>query len=172
MGLIKKIAIFIILSSLGCATFTAPIYLTSSFDYLEAQRYLQSGGNKITGSALIRQQGGGVVTCAGSEVQMIPVTPYATERMMKIYGSDQKGYVSYYRLTGLKFEPDYPEYQNAKRKVIGDAQGMFEFENVADGEYYIITQITWTVGYSVQGGAIMQRVKVENGETKKIVLSP
>lgn len=148
----------------GCAT---TVHLTTPFDAAKAQEALQAGTNKIAGSALIRQQGGGIVTCAGNEVSLIPVTPYATERMQHLYGSDQRGFST----RAIKFEPDNPEYFAAQKNVACDSLGLFEFDGVADGEYYVVTAIVWVIGYSPQGGRLMQRVSLSSGETKKVVLS-
>ncbi len=89
--------------------------------------------------------------------------------MLNIYASDQKGYS---HSGAPKFVPDLPEYTAATRKVLGDAQGNFVFDEVADGDFYVITMITWVVGYRQQGGTLMQSVKVEGGETARVVLSP
>lgn len=153
----------------GCTVPLELFKLESSFDEKAAMSQLEAGTNTVTGSAVIRQQGGGVVSCAGSEVYLIPVTPYATERMHVVYGSDQRGYRS---VGNFGFEPDLVEYHRAMRSVIGDAQGMFEFDRVKDGEYYVVTTIRWVVGYRSQGGALMQRVRIGGGETKRVVLSP
>lgn len=164
------LCLLLVASGAGCASMlTTTVPLKSSFDATAAMQMLAVGTNTIEGSALIRQQGGGVVTCAGEEVTLVPVTEYATERMMAIYGSDQRGY----RGSGLlKFTPDDPAYYSASRTVLGDAQGNFLFDKVADGDFFVTTTVTWTAGYARQGGVLMQRVKVTGGETKRIVLSP
>lgn len=158
----------------GCATVqpATTIQLRSSFDAVQAQKMLEPGRNKINGSALMRQKGGGIVHCGGNEVMLIPVTEYATERMGHIYGSNQNGFLPVARFKRkAKFEPDLPEYITATRKVTCDAQGMFEFDSVKDGKYYITTHIIWDIDYAYQGGLLMQRVDVSGGETKKVVLS-
>lgn len=145
--------------------------ITSPFDLAKASAIHALGNNKISGSALIRQQGGGVVTCAGNEVRLIPVTPYTTERMRLLYGSDERGYRSIWQGSPV-FQPDPPDYYTAQRVTTGDPQGMFEFESVPDGAYYLMTTVTWSAGSYPQGGALMQKVLVSGGEEKKIVLSP
>ena len=101
---------------------------------------------------------------------MIPVTPYATERVRHIYGSDQRGFRPASMPLGA-FVPDYSGYLKARRTVVGDAQGMFEFASVGDGDYYLACTITWAAG-GLQGGSLMQRVHVAGGETKKVTLAP
>jgi hypothetical protein len=167
LALISLVALLVC----GCAPVRPTIHLNSQFDAQEAQRLLARGSNTITGSALIRQQGGGIVTCAGNEVFLIPVTTYATERMQHIYNSDQEGFSPVLK-GAVMFEPEYPDYWSSTRKVTADAQGYFEFTDVADGEFYVVTAITWKAGSVPQGGALMQRVTLSGGEAKKIVLSP
>jgi len=132
---------------------------------------LAPGNNRISGSALIRQQGGGVVTCAGNEVRLIPVTAYTAERMRLLYGSEEKGFRSIWQGTPV-FQPDPPDYYTTQRTTVGDPQGMFEFDSVGDGDYYVMTTVIWSAGSNPQGGALMQKVSVSSGEERKIVLSP
>jgi hypothetical protein len=143
--------------------------LNSYFDANQAAFINKTGKNTITGSALIRQQGGGTVTCAGVPVILIPVTAYSSERMTAIYGNTNKGA----RFRGnIKFEPESAEYQSYMKNTLCNAQGFFTFKNLADGEYFVTTKITWTISDMPQGGVLMQRVTVKNGETADIVLAP
>ncbi len=150
----------------ACALPVAKI--NAPFDVKQASIINKEGKNTIAGSALMRQQGGGTVTCAGNEVTLTPATAYATERIMYIYKNTNKG-VAY---SGYKFEPDEPEYLTYTKNTQCGAQGNFIFKNIADGEYFVTTKIQWTVGYNVQGGALMRKVSVKGGETADIVLAP
>lgn len=169
----------LLLGLMGCVPAPKIIMLKSQFDLEQHTRLLQPGTNKITGSALIRQQGGGVVSCAGLAVSLIPATEYATERVIHLYGSNQKGFRSTTDAlppTGspIKFEPDDPDYTKSRPSVICDALGMFEFDDIADGAFYVVTSIVWSAGQygNQQGGSLMQHVVLAGGETKRIVLSP
>ncbi|WP_146180674.1 hypothetical protein [Pseudomonas sp. HMWF032] len=152
----------------GCAI-AKPVNLTSSFNAQEARELTRPGVNIVSGSALIRQNGGGVVTCAGLQVLLIPKTAYAAERMRVIYGNTERGYNSVYRQ--VAFNPEIPEYQSINRSTLCDAQGHFSFDDVADGSFFVVSQIVWNVG-GPQGGAVMQAVTVRGGESKQLVLSP
>lgn len=147
------------------------INIGSMFDRYKAMKLLEDGSNTIKGSALIRQRGGGVVTCAGNSVFLIPETPYARERMTVLYGNTVRGYrdSSYRRIS---FKPDIPEYHELWKTTVCDVQGYFKFENVADGNFFVVTSIVWEVDYSNQGGHLMYYVSVSGGETKEIVLTP
>ena len=148
-----------------------PIQLSSQFDSVAAKKLLVDGTNTIQGNAIVRPQGGGVVTCAGSKVSLVPVTDYATERMRHIYKSDQRGYYSP-PLPNFLCEPNTPEYHTQQKTQVCDAQGNFAFENVADGEFYLTATVVWMVEYKWNGGYLMQRVKLSGGENRKIVLTP
>lgn len=152
----------------GCAP--RVVNLSSSFDVGQAGRMTQKGVNIITGSALIRQQGGGVVTCAGLPVSLIPSTAYADERIRVLYGNNLRGYSSVNQ--AVRFQPDPSTFYQLTKDTVCDAQGNFQFLNVADGTFYVVSRITWMVGYSAQGGSIMHQVTVQGGDAKQVVLSP
>lgn len=160
----------------ACAT-TRPVELRTSFDAAQAQSMLQRGTNIIRGSALIRQAGGGVVTCAGMEVNLVPATDYASERMFIFYRSHLQGYLPAGAPNWIT-PPSVPattdsRYEQLMRKTVCDAQGGFQFEDVADGAYYVTTQVLWRVGYNVQGGALMKRVDLTGrSPVESIVLTP
>lgn len=157
----------------GCVT-TKKVTLASHFDPLLAKRMIEKGENSVRGSALIRQRGGGVVTCAGREVLLIPATDYARERMRAIYGSDIKGYNSVgFGSKRVEFDSTHPEFFQLTKKTIGDAQGFFLFSDIKDGSYFVVTSIVWQVSdYFYEGGSLMQYVNVAGGVTKNIVLAP
>jgi len=146
-----------------------PIKIITPFDFEQTSKLLTKGKNAVKGSALLRQQGGGVVTCAGQEVQLIPVTGYSNERISVIYGSYEGGYNPITRQ--VIFEEDNPLYTSLRLRTRCDAQGYFKFENVGDGQYFAVTGITWTIANNPQGGSIAQKIQLQGGEVKEIVLT-
>jgi hypothetical protein len=158
---------------IGCAAPTspfAPVFeISASFDAAHARRLLQEGSNSVKGNAFMRQRGGGVVTCAGQAVRLVPATQYARQRFFALYGSNESGSQRGQR---YRFNPDPPEYYANTREQKCDSQGNFLFERVADGEFFVATQITWQVGYSAEGGNLMQRVAVSGGKTVSIIMAP
>ena len=155
----------------GCVAQQRNVVLQNRFDKEEAEQAMKPGKNKIIGNAFVRQMGGGVVTCAGNEVGFVPVTKYSNERLLAIYGNTGEGFVDTYNARNVSFTPDEHDYHVLRKKTTCDAQGNFEFENIADGEYFVITSAVWYVGSNPQGGGLMKRVYVNGGETKKIVMS-
>lgn len=137
-----------------------------------------TGKNIVSGNALLKQQGGGIVTCAGNEVALFPKTNYSTEYLQDEFKNDYYSYGSFMGGKGYKESGSYliNPYSNDSKITICDAQGNFEFQNLADGTYYVITFITWRTvnrygNLSYQGGNLLQQVELKDGITKKIVLS-
>jgi hypothetical protein len=62
----------------GCAHnfVTQPSFDLPSFDAEDHRSFEGSGTATIKGQAFLRQKGGGVVTCAGSDVKLMPATNY------------------------------------------------------------------------------------------------
>lgn len=144
--------------------------ITSPFDAALATSLLGGGPNTLTGNAFMRQRGGGVVTCAGSVVTLLPSTPYTKDRMLALYGAPNQGVAL---LTGsASFDPDPPLYKQLIHSTKCDSQGNFAFPGEADGEFFVVVTVQWTVGYRVEGGHLMQAVHLAGGTHKRIVLSP
>lgn len=161
----------------GCVTNQRTHKLASTFDSKEASFIFASGKNEIKGSALVRQAGGGIVTCAGSKISLVPRTSYADERMAVLYGTTSDS-GSILGLINTTFDGDSTEYLNHMKESVCDAQGFFSFKNVADGTYYIIASIWWRLPNSnpfvnQQSGAnMMRRVEAKGGQVVEVVLSP
>ena len=155
----------------GCAAPPVQVDIDAPFDANEARRLTSPGVNAIKGSGLMRQVGGGTVTCAGRDVLLVPATAYAKRRFDAIYGPDaSRGYQPASRR--YVFSPEPPEYRALTHRTTCDAQGFFAFDKVADGDFYAVTLIVWQVGPNQQGGAMMRRVKVFGGEIANVVLAP
>ncbi|NDV53934.1 carboxypeptidase regulatory-like domain-containing protein [Salipiger sp. PrR003] len=153
----------------GCAG--RVIETTVPFDPNEVSFIDQRGAADIEGQAFFRQQGGGVVTCAGEQVTLIPAGKYATERMTQIYGSVSGGRISVFQ--GASQENLPPQYISMVRSSMCDAEGDFSFANVANGDYYVTTKVLWTVGnsYIPEGGALARRVSIRNGQDARVLLN-
>eukprot|EP01041_Mallomonas_annulata_P017243 gene17243-35624_t len=140
-----------------------PVQLGLSFDSAMASALLVDGVNMVKGSAFMRQRGGGVVTCAGADVYLVPATPYAKRRITYLYGTEGPS-GSNSRRADVRFEPEAPNYMTLVKRTKCDAQGSFAFDRVADGEFYVQTQVAWQVANRLQGGNLMHLVKVQGGQ--------
>lgn len=171
-----RIIITLALISLLASCANQQLYtIQSQFDEDEMLRLSQTGQNSIKGSALIRQNNGGVVTCAGSKTNLTPVMKYSTERINWIYKNSTKGFYRVVIMPTAVYTNENARYLELGRQTFCDAQGFFKFENIADGDYYLTTAILWNTGgnsITKEGGFLMLKVSVKDGETKDVVLSP
>jgi hypothetical protein len=169
MSFVKLSLLVIAFCITGCVQPQAPITVTlnSTFNEEEAKSLLKDGTNTIQGNAFMRQQGGGVVTCAGNEVFLTPDTDYSKERMVAIYGSSEIGLSQ----RPIQFIPDIKAYKDLVKKTQCNSQGNFKFEKVADGTFYVVTSVLWQVANSPQGGNLMKKVSVKNGEIQDIIIA-
>ena len=134
----------------------------------------ERGTNTIKGNAFLRQKGGGVVSCAGSEVLLIPKGAYSTERMERLFGiATVKGY----NPAGFgRRAPAAPEgFFSATRETTCDIDGKFEFKNLSAGSYFITTDVFWTASSYFsppQGGNLMVPVTFAgNDEVRNVVVT-
>ena len=148
--------------------------MVTTFDSAETLGLLNKAGqNVIKGSALIRQNRGSTVTCAGSTVRLFPATNYSKERIAALYGDQFGGFNKRGLFGKVQFSENPSAYLQATKKTTCDAQGYFTFDNVGDGEWYAMTTITWkTNDYIPEGGNLAKLITVKGGETVNIVLSP
>ena len=159
---------FCVLALSGCAGLPIPYTTVTSFNPDETTSLLADGKNTINGNAFMRQNGGGVVTCAGATVALIPATEYAAERITAIYGNSFEGISR----KNVIFKPEPIGYEKFRKTTTCDSLGNFQFESVADGEFFVITRVTWMVGnYNPQGALMMKSVKVTNKQTLKVVMA-
>jgi hypothetical protein len=144
---------------------------TVPFNPKEVSYINETGSNSLTGQAFRRQRGGGVVTCAGETVTLTPAGPYARERFSQIYGSVSGGSFSFIQHAGaVKGDP---RYHSMVKTTMCDAEGDFEFTNLADGDYYVAACVRWTVGDSItpQGGCSARLVRLRDGQAEKVLLN-
>jgi hypothetical protein len=128
---------------------------------LEAhQPYLEAGTNTVQGQAFLRQQGGGVVTCAGSEVLLLPATAYFRE----VFTDVRRG------LRPIINDPG-TIHDHVTRRTVCDVAGHFEVNHLPDGGWFVMTAVTWIVGGARQGGVLAQEFRVDHEETAHLVLA-
>ena len=152
----------------------ATVPMRTTFDPSEVAFFNETGTNSVKGSAFIRQQGGGVVSCAGNEVYLIPQGTYSTERMGIIYGKTSSAGFNLAGWRGRQMPvPPVDAYRSHQRETTCDIDGKFEFRNIAAGSYFVVTRVTWTISHSTQGGSLMAPITfADNNEVKSVVLSP
>jgi hypothetical protein len=165
------------LATLGaCAA--PPIQFSAPYNPSEAAFSRMPGQRMITGQAMLRQIGGGVVTCAGGTVELAPDTTYWRARVTAVYGNPERGYNPV--LGGRTITPNpLPEALAELRKATCNAQGNFVFKDVPPGSYFVLSSVTWqavTAGFAgpvlqVQGGHLAQHINVADRDVSDLVLT-
>jgi len=154
----------LVLICAGLASCVSAPKISSSFNPSDAAFIHQQGKGAIKGQAFLRRNDGIVVYAAGSDVVLIPKTTYSTERINALYGS---GKINYY----IPSPESPPGFESATRQTKANGEGRFEFPNLADGDYYVVTKVTWMAGNMPQGGALMERAQIRAGATAEIIMS-
>lgn len=136
-------------------------------------------------------------------VELIPRTPYSDEIMQTKYGEMDSGFLSWKgrvkqapngewlplytkpllgkavgsaaALKGTIQGVENPIYRSSIKVSDCDQDGNFVFDNVADGEYYLESNVTTlprggTSRVIDAGGDIMRLISVKGGERKRVIL--
>lgn len=155
----NSVLLAIVLS--GCASYVPPAPVLVPFDAPEYSALPTTGTGTVKGQVFAKTVGGDVKKGAGNTVRLMPATP---SRLRAYNARDNRHEVAdFVKLT--------------------DGDGKFQFENVPPGDYHIATSLTWktisTNEYSrrlglmdTQGGPILREVKVEDGKTAELMLTP
>lgn len=157
---IHAVAVFSALFIVGCAA-PRPIVLQTQFVAAEHDVYKQSGAGSIKGQGFLRQRGGGTVTCAGSEVFLIPASPYFREVV---------GYIVKGRRMTLTDKLD-SAYRSIIRISQCDAQGNFSFAKLPMGPWFLSTDVTWRAANEEQGGTLLSEVTTSSEEPVQVILT-
>lgn len=137
------------------------------FDPVAAAYINKPGESRIDGHAFLKKPNGRVMHAAGEFVWLIPATPYAKERMQRLYGNAR--FMSANAMN--RAEGTDPKFYEFTRKTKAESNGRFTFDKVAPGEYFIATNITWKdEEYDVlsRGGAVYESVTVTGREERII----
>lgn len=149
------------------------VELQNPFDASAIAWSERPGESLVQGTALLRTRGGEVRTCAALDAALIPASDHAKERMAHLYGSLRGGFNPAGRAgRHPRFDPDPSGFYRSVRITKCDAQGRFEFEGIAAGDWYVEAIVTWEApGAGLQGGSLMRLVHVEAGQDTKVLLT-
>lgn len=144
----------------GCVA-PAPALVLKPITDAEIAPYRAARTAWVTGQAFLRQQGGGVVTCAGSSIFLMPNIA-ATRQMLADMKAGARGQ------GGMKLDT---KLRGTGAEGTCNAQGNFRLGPVAPGRYILLTEVSWTVGYARQGGVLRRDVSVKDGETIEVMMT-
>ena len=155
----------------GCMTYVS---VNQEYDPSEVLWSLGDGKATIEGDAFLMRNDGVIVKCSGREVWLTPVSNYEIELVTKLTGSPDGGFNKFgfaHKYVDLNSK-DYKLMANDSRKTVCDIDGKFKFHNIPSGEYYLSTGIFWKINeYSLEGGQIAKRIRVEDKKNNKFTLT-
>ena len=158
---VKVVIVVLGLAYAGCAV-RQPVQMQTKFDYSEHKPYTEPGENSIKGQGFLRQQGGSVVTCAGSEVAMLPATSFFREAINHLRAGNKPR---------MEIETLDPTFKPMIKRAQCDAQGNFSFTKLPDGAWFVLTQVNWIVARVTQGGTLMRELTLSGNETTQVLLT-
>lgn len=125
-----------------------------------------AGDNTILGQGVWRHEGRRF-TCADKLAELTPTTPYTRQRMVQLYGSDQKAVRSVAEVKARFSAQPGRDYRSYIRTTTCDAQGRFSFRDLPAGAWFVIAH-----GATRDGGdaLAMQRVDVFGGASRSVRL--
>lgn len=131
-------------------------YSSNEFD-----KYRSAGTSVVYGQAFLRQQGGGVVVCAGEPVVLFPRTP----SFMAVVGLAKNG------VAPVLSEPADPRFKEVARLATCDAQGNFRFTSLPNAPWYVFSRVRWIAGDWPQGGELLGEVDTSAGGEHQVLLT-
>lgn len=158
-GVILFLALFIF----PMACFAPPYTIRTPFMEEEWRQGTQTGTASITGQAFLRTRGGGIRTCAGEKVILMPYNSYTAE----LYEAARRG--------GRAVSNPDPRIQDYSRVEVCSAQGDFSFNGLPAGRWLIFSKVIWEVptrySSNVQGGDLAGIVETMEGRITKYFLT-
>lgn len=95
--------------------------------------------------------------------------------MKAAFGSDARktAFRNWYAINNVRFavNSDSENFRKNTRHTQCDSRGDFIFENVANGDFFVVTEVTWVAADRRQGGKLIKRVSVKDGETVSVIMS-
>lgn len=162
------------LSCAGCAGLSGNERTPVALDPSDVAWGTTKGTAGLRGSAVLRPPGGEVRTCAGATVALLPDSAYTRDRLLRLYGSLERGRNDLAAGNARRIEPADPAYARAVRTTTCDIHGRFAFSALPEGIWYVTTSVTWrTRGNdpaSQAGAALMQRVTLKPAGVLKVDL--
>jgi hypothetical protein len=159
-----KAALAVCISTLpivGCvAVPTQPVQI--NYTDAEFAPYRGKGDAVVYGQAFLRQEGGGVVVCAGEPVVLFPHTP----------SFDQVVAVARKHVRPIFPGTADPRFKEVARVATCDAQGNFRFAELPRARWYIYSQVKWSAGdFGQQGGDLLGEVDTSVGGEQQVLLT-
>ena len=126
------------------------------------------------GSSAIRGQtdfrlGGQRYTCAGQAVVLTPDAPYSRNRIVALYGSDDRAALPVNEVRSRQAARPSVDYSAFVRKGACDVNDRFSFQGLPAGGWFIIV-VAQPVGAGGEPMALMRRVDTRMGAIKSVTI--
>ena len=98
---------------------------------------------RVEGDGFLRQRGGDVVTCAGSQVWLLRLTE-----------EERAGLLGSMILLDGDIRRRFRDKDEPLATTVCGVDGRFVFDNVPHGTYGVVTTVEWLAGDDTQGGDV------------------
>lgn len=139
------------------------------FDPEEVAYFYETGPASIEGQAVMRREDGELQPCVG-DVTLGPGGAFSEQHMQETWGSTESANHNINAHEAIIVTPELEAYFEVRRQTTCDAEGRFRFEGLADGDYFVTTSIMWWDGEFLQGGHLMQRVRIRDGQSEQVLM--
>ncbi len=140
----------------GCQS-TSSMAPPVPFDAQAARFIREKGVHRIEGQALFVTRDGIAHELAGATIRLVPATPYSVARFQALYRGRQS-------IPPMWAPPaDAGQtYSSYTRTTRASAQGMFAFDRVAPGTYFVATSKIYSArgSFTPEGAAMYETVRV------------
>ena len=147
------------------------VQLDSTFSVNDVSWIREPGSSTVLGTASLKLRDGTPKTCAGANVELLPVATYSSERIFRTYGNNRAGQVLL-EDSPPTFTPDAPGYHEYVIKGVCNALGVFKFDKVPAGDYFVMVFIVWDAPGAnppaKTGGVVMKRIHVNPRATMNV----
>lgn len=140
-----------------------------SFDPADVAYFYEPGTASIEGQAIMQREDGTLQPCRG-RVTLGPGGAFAEQWMQEAYGDTESATLHINAHDPVQVTPELRAYFDMRRHATCDEEGRFRFEGLADGDYYVTTSVLWIENDIEQGGQLLQRVRIRNGESEQILM--
>ena len=113
-----------------------------------------SGPYSIAGHATLTMEGSRK-PC--EDITLVPVNETTSKAMASFLARPAGGFAGEVAFRDVEAIPDY---EKISHRVDCDASGGFKFQNVGDGNYYLVARVTWLLRLAHRGGFVIRPMTV------------
>tara|TARA_B100000809_G_scaffold259048_1_gene303309 strand:- start:48 stop:554 length:507 start_codon:yes stop_codon:yes gene_type:complete len=143
------------------------VQLISKFNVDSVKWVKIKGDSSVSGEVHLKLGSDNYKGCAGFNIELLPASKYANERIISTYGNIDQGQILMSQ-NPPKFIPDVKEYHEYLIKSECDSKSNYIFNAVPSGEYYLIAFVIWGKEPNQEGGGVMKKISVGKHQDLKV----